>query len=55
MARTVEGRHVTYELTALGYSLLEPVRTMCAWAEEHWDELVDAYDPDDGVEVRAGA
>ncbi|WP_036567780.1 helix-turn-helix domain-containing protein [Nocardia sp. BMG51109] len=45
VARTVEGRQVTYELTVLGVSMLEPLRAICAWAEEHWDELVDATDP----------
>jgi DNA-binding HxlR family transcriptional regulator len=40
--RTVNERRVTYELTALGRSLLGPVREFCDWAEEHWDELLDA-------------
>ncbi|MFF0338648.1 winged helix-turn-helix transcriptional regulator [Kribbella sp. NPDC004875] len=35
-------RRVTYELTDLGRSLLEPLRVFCGWAEEHWDELLDA-------------
>ena len=35
-------RRVTYELTGLGRSLLEPMRLMCAWAEDHWNELLDA-------------
>jgi DNA-binding HxlR family transcriptional regulator len=35
-------RRVTYELTDLGRSLLEPLRAFCVWAEEHWDELLDA-------------
>ncbi len=46
VARTVVGRQVTYELTALGYSMLEPLEAICVWAAEHWDELVDAVDPD---------
>jgi DNA-binding HxlR family transcriptional regulator len=35
-------RRVTYGLTELGRSLLEPLRTICSWAEQHWDELLDA-------------
>jgi DNA-binding HxlR family transcriptional regulator len=35
-------RQVTYELTDLGRSLLEPLRAFCDWAEDHWDELLDA-------------
>jgi len=35
-------RRVTYELTDLGRSLLEPMRLMCDWATDHWDELLDA-------------
>ncbi|RZU13690.1 HxlR family transcriptional regulator [Kribbella rubisoli] len=35
-------RRVTYELTGLGRSLLEPLRAFCDWAEDHWDELLDA-------------
>ncbi|TCC19578.1 winged helix-turn-helix transcriptional regulator [Kribbella speibonae] len=42
ISRTIDGRRVTYELTALGRSLLEPLRLICAWAEDHWDELLDA-------------
>ena len=34
-------RRVTYELTDLGRSLLEPMRR-CEWAADHWDELLDA-------------
>ncbi|MGW1343361.1 winged helix-turn-helix transcriptional regulator [Kribbella sp. NPDC002412] len=37
-------RRVTYELTGLGRSLLEPMRLMCDWAADHWDELLDARD-----------
>ncbi|GAA4053118.1 winged helix-turn-helix transcriptional regulator [Nonomuraea soli] len=33
-----------YALTPLGRSLLEPLRAACAWAEEHWDELLDAQE-----------
>lgn len=35
-------RGVDYELTALGRSLLEPMAVACAWAGEHWEELLDA-------------
>lgn len=31
-----------YELTPLGRSILPPLDAMCAWAREHWDELIDA-------------
>jgi DNA-binding HxlR family transcriptional regulator len=34
--------HVEYELTPLGRSMLEPMAVACAWAEQHWDELLDA-------------
>ena len=34
--------HVEYELTPLGRSMLAPMAAACAWAEEHWDELLDA-------------
>lgn len=33
-----------YELTELGRSLLEPVRALSRWAEEHTDEVLDAQD-----------
>ncbi|WP_312881792.1 winged helix-turn-helix transcriptional regulator [Actinomadura alba] len=35
-------RRVDYELTPLGRSLLEPMAAACEWAEQHWDELLDA-------------
>jgi DNA-binding HxlR family transcriptional regulator len=35
-------RRVDYELTPLGRSLLEPIAAVCAWGEQHWDELLDA-------------
>lgn len=31
-----------YALTPLGRSLLEPMDAACAWAREHWEELIDA-------------
>ena len=39
--------HVEYELTALGRSLQEPLRTLERWAVEHMDSVAvqqDAYD-----------
>ncbi|MEU6590532.1 helix-turn-helix domain-containing protein [Streptomyces sp. NPDC046881] len=33
---------VEYELTPLGRSMLGPMAVVCAWVEEHWDELLDA-------------
>jgi DNA-binding HxlR family transcriptional regulator len=35
---------VEYALTPLGRSLLEPLEAACAWADEHWDELLDAHE-----------
>jgi DNA-binding HxlR family transcriptional regulator len=35
-------RRVEYALTPLGRSMLEPLDAACAWAAEHWDELIDA-------------
>jgi DNA-binding HxlR family transcriptional regulator len=40
--RTVRGPQVEYALTPLGRSLLGPIAVACAWAEEHWEELLDA-------------
>ncbi|MFB9894985.1 winged helix-turn-helix transcriptional regulator [Planobispora takensis] len=45
VVRTVHAgppRRVEYGLTPLGRSLLEPMAALCAWTEEHWDELLDA-------------
>jgi DNA-binding HxlR family transcriptional regulator len=33
-----------YELTELGRSLLEPVRALSRWAEEHTDEVLEAQE-----------
>jgi DNA-binding HxlR family transcriptional regulator len=44
--RSAAGRSVAYELTALGRSLLVPLEALCAWTGEHWDELLEARDPD---------
>lgn len=35
---------VHYALTPLGRSMLEPLAAACAWAAEHWDELLDAHE-----------
>ena len=35
-------RRVVYDLTPLGRSLLGPMNAACAWARDHWDELLDA-------------
>lgn len=34
--------HVEYALTPLGMSLLEPLKTLCRWAEDHLGEMMDA-------------
>jgi DNA-binding HxlR family transcriptional regulator len=46
--------HVEYELTPLGRSVLEPLAAACAWAEEHWDELLDARESSAARIDRAG-
>jgi DNA-binding HxlR family transcriptional regulator len=35
-------RRVEYALSPLGRSLLQPMAAACAWAQEHWEELLDA-------------
>ncbi|MGK5639901.1 winged helix-turn-helix transcriptional regulator [Streptomyces sp. URMC 126] len=35
-------QRVEYALTPLGRSLLGQIALACAWAEEHWEELLDA-------------
>jgi DNA-binding HxlR family transcriptional regulator len=45
VSRTVHAEpvpRVEYALTPLGRSMLEPLEAACAWAAEHWDELLDA-------------
>ncbi|WP_232109857.1 winged helix-turn-helix transcriptional regulator [Streptomyces buecherae] len=37
-------RAVEYALTPLGRSMLGPMRAACAWAADHWDELLDAHE-----------
>ncbi|MFG2919764.1 winged helix-turn-helix transcriptional regulator [Kitasatospora sp. NPDC048298] len=39
---TGSARHVEYELTPLGRSLLDLLDTARAWAQAHMDELIDA-------------
>jgi hypothetical protein len=48
-ARVVQARRlrtappgVEYQLTELGETLLDPVRSLSRWAEEHTEELLDA-------------
>jgi DNA-binding HxlR family transcriptional regulator len=36
---------VEYRLTDLGETLLDPVRSLSRWAEEHTDDLLDAQAP----------
>jgi DNA-binding HxlR family transcriptional regulator len=40
-----------YALTPLGHSLLGPMDAACAWAREHWDELIDAREAGRAVEA----
>ncbi|GAB3462885.1 winged helix-turn-helix transcriptional regulator [Actinophytocola sediminis] len=35
---------VEYALTPLGRGMLVPLAAACAWAAEHWDELLDAQE-----------
>jgi DNA-binding HxlR family transcriptional regulator len=35
-------RRVEYELSPLGRSMLQPIAATCAWAQEHWEELIQA-------------
>lgn len=44
--RSAAGRAVSYELTPLGRSFLAPLDALCEWTSQHWDELLDAEDPD---------
>lgn len=41
--------HVEYGLTPLGRSMLVPLAAARAWAEEHWEELIDAHESYDGA------
>lgn len=38
---------VEYRLTPLGETLLETLGTLCAWAEEHWDDVERARTRED--------
>ncbi|MBV2362931.1 winged helix-turn-helix transcriptional regulator [Streptomonospora nanhaiensis] len=51
---TGQGRRVEYDLTPLGRSLLGPLAVVCAWAEEHWEELLDARESYDRAAARGG-
>ena len=46
--------HVEYALTPLGRSLLEPLNAVCAWAEDHWEELLDAREQHAATPVSQG-
>ncbi|MER5780152.1 helix-turn-helix domain-containing protein [Streptomyces mobaraensis] len=46
---------VEYALTPLGRSLLGPLEVACAWAGEHWEELLDAREAYEGGEERRRA
>jgi DNA-binding HxlR family transcriptional regulator len=46
-------RRVEYELSPLGRSLLQPMAVTCAWAQEHWEELLDAREASSPLD-RAG-
>jgi DNA-binding HxlR family transcriptional regulator len=35
-------RRVEYDLTPLGRSMLQPMAAACTWAQERWEELLDA-------------
>lgn len=40
--RDARAGRIEYALTPLGHSLLGPMEVACAWAREHWEELLDA-------------
>jgi DNA-binding HxlR family transcriptional regulator len=42
VSRASHPGRVEYALTPLGRSLLQPMAAACAWAQEHWEELLDA-------------
>ncbi|MFG2058340.1 winged helix-turn-helix transcriptional regulator [Micromonospora sp. NPDC048930] len=55
--RDARAGRVEYALTPLGRSLLGPMEVACAWAREHWEELLDAREgvvPADGPGTRLG-
>ncbi|GAA1555433.1 helix-turn-helix domain-containing protein [Actinomadura kijaniata] len=47
VVRNAHGRRVEYALTPLGRSLLGPLNALCEWAEDHWDEMLDAREAAD--------
>ncbi|WP_419993731.1 winged helix-turn-helix transcriptional regulator [Streptomyces boninensis] len=49
------GTRVEYALTPLGRSMLEPLAAVCAWAAEHWDELLDAQEAYDSSAISRSA
>jgi DNA-binding HxlR family transcriptional regulator len=48
-------RHVDYALTALGRSLLEPIRALTDWTDEHGHEVLSALEdgPANGTDSTA--
>jgi DNA-binding HxlR family transcriptional regulator len=46
---------VDYELTELGWSLMEPIEALTAWAERHSAAVLDALDEADGFRARSSA
>jgi DNA-binding HxlR family transcriptional regulator len=46
---------VEYELTELGWSLMEPIEALTAWAERHSAAVLDALDEADGFRARSSA
>lgn len=55
VSRHEQARSVQYALTPLGVSFLEPIAAACAWASEHWDDLVDANEASFQATRRAAA
>jgi DNA-binding HxlR family transcriptional regulator len=42
-------RHVEYEITALGATLIEPIHTLTEWARTNGDAVLDALDADSAL------
>jgi DNA-binding HxlR family transcriptional regulator len=53
-AHAEPARRVEYELSPLGRSLLQPMAATCAWAQEHWEELLDAREASSSQLDRVG-
>ena len=52
VCRTTAARTVTYEFTDLGCSLLDLLDRVYGSSDEHGEDLLDAYDPDDTEDGR---